>query len=126
MTKMKRSTAKSIDEYVAEFPPDTRKTLAEMRALIRAAAPAATEKMSYAIPTFHLNGNLVHFAAYEHHIGFYPGSSGIEAFKKELRPYKSAKGSVQFPLGEPLPKDLIRRMVAFRVEANSKKAKRIS
>ena len=123
---MKRSTAKSIDEYVAEFPPDTRKTLAEMRALIRAAAPAATEKMSYAIPTFHLNGNLVHFAAYEHHIGFYPGSSGIEAFKKELRPYKSAKGSVQFPLGEPLPKDLIRRMVAFRVEANSKKAKRIS
>jgi uncharacterized protein YdhG (YjbR/CyaY superfamily) len=117
-----RSTATSIDEYVAEFPADTQRVLVEMRELIRAAAPDATETISYAIPTFDLNGkHLVHFAGYEKHIGFYPGSSGIETFKDELGPYKSAKGSVQFPLGQPLPRELIRRMVAFRVEKNTGK-----
>src|SRR4030042_6090862 len=97
-----RSAASSIDEYIAEFPPETRMVLEEMRALIRAAAPAATETISYAIPTFDLKGrHLVHFAAYERHVGLYPTPSGIEAFRAELEPYKNAKGSVQFPLAQP-------------------------
>ena len=96
-----------------------------MRALIRASAPDATETISYAIPTFDLDGrHLVHFAGYEKHIGFYPGARGIELFKDELRRYKSAKGSVQFPLGRPLPADLIRRMVSSRVDANGGKTPR--
>ena len=115
----KRSSAATIDEYIAEFPPEARKVLEELRALIKEAAPEATETMSYAIPTFDLNGHLVHFAGYEQHIGFYPTPSGIAAFKEELKPYKSAKGSVQFPLDRPLPVDLIRRMVEYRVKENA-------
>jgi uncharacterized protein YdhG (YjbR/CyaY superfamily) len=112
-----RSVASSIDEYIGEFPTETQKVLEELRALIRASAPDATETISYAIPTFDLNGkHLVHFAGYEKHIGFYPVPSGVEAFKEELKPYKVGKGSVQFPLGQPLPTDLIRRIVGFRVE----------
>ena len=114
-----RSTANSIAEYIAAFPPETQKVLEELRTLIRSAAPGATEKISYAIPTFYLNGNLVHFAGYEYHIGFYPGGQGIEEFAEELKPYKTGKGSVQFPLDQPLPVDLIRRIVEFRVAANS-------
>ena len=118
-----RSTANSIDEYIAEFPPETQKVLEEMRALIRASAPGATETISYAIPTFDLNGrHLVHFAGYKTHIGFYPVPSGLEAFKEDLMPYKQGKGSVQFPLGQPLPTDLIRRIVEFRVAENMAKA----
>jgi len=117
-----RSTAGSIDEYIAEFPPETQRVLQELRALITAAAPGATETISYAIPTFDLNGHLVHFAGYKRHIGFYPTGSGVEAFKEELKPYKSGKGSVQFPLGRPLPTNLIRRIVELRVEANTGKA----
>lgn len=116
-----RSTASSIDEYIAEFPPETQRVLEEIRALIKASAPGATEKMSYAIPTFFLNGNLVHFAGYKNHIGFYPGASGIEAFREEFKPYKSAKGSVQFPLDQPMPTDLIRRIVELRVKENTGK-----
>ena len=117
-----RSTVNSIDEYIAEFPPETQKVLKELRALIKASAPDATETISYAIPTFDLNGkHLVHFAGYERHVGLYPAPSGLEAFKEDLKPYKSGKGSVQFPLGQPLPKDLIRRIVAFRVEQNTVK-----
>jgi uncharacterized protein YdhG (YjbR/CyaY superfamily) len=112
-----RSTAKTVDEYIAGFPDETRAVLQEMRTLIKAAAPDATERMSYAIPTFDLNDrHFVHFAGYESHVGFYPAPSGIAAFKDELRPFKTAKGSAQFPLEQPLPADLIRRMVAFRVE----------
>ena len=112
-----RASATTVDAYVAGFPDETRAVLQEMRAVITAAAPDATETMSYAIPTFDLNGrHLVHFAGYEGHVGFYPSPSGIAAFKDELEPFKSAKGSVQFPLDRPLPADLIRRMVAFRVE----------
>jgi len=111
-----RSSARSIDEYIAEFPPQTRTALEEMRALIRTAAPGATETISYAIPTFDLNGrHLVHFAGHVRHVGFYPTSSGVTAFATELGPYKHAKGSVRFPLDRPLPSDLIRRIVAFRV-----------
>ena len=122
---MPRSTATTIDEYIAEFPPETQAVLEEMRALIRAAAPDATETISYAIPTFDLNGkHLVHFAGYAKHIGFYPVPSAMTAFADELAPYKSGKGSAQFPLGEPLPTDLIRRIVEFRVAENLKKTSR--
>ena len=114
-----RSTAGSIDEYIAGFPAATQEALREMRALIKATAPGATETISYAIPTFDLNGrHLVHFAGYERHIGFYPIPTGMEAFKEELKPYKQGKGSVQFPLGRPLPTELIRRIVEFRVAEN--------
>jgi uncharacterized protein YdhG (YjbR/CyaY superfamily) len=112
-----RSTADSIDEYIAGFPVETQKVLESMRGLIKAAVPSASETISYTMPTFDLDGrHLVHFAGFQHHIGFYPTSSGIDAFKEELKSYKSSKGSVQFPLEQPLPKDLIRRMVKFRIE----------
>lgn len=111
-----RSTANSIDDYIAEFPVAARGALEELRALIQGAASDATEKMSYAIPTYDLNGeHLVHFAGYEEHVGFYPTPSAIEAFRDELQPYKTAKGSVRFPLNKPLPAELITRMVEFRV-----------
>jgi uncharacterized protein YdhG (YjbR/CyaY superfamily) len=113
----------SIDEYISSFPEETRKKLTEMRKAIRQEAPQATEKISYQIPTFYLNGNLVHFAGYAKHIGFYPTSSGIRAFESELSRYKHAKGSVQFPLEKPLPIALIRKIVKFRVEQNMKKSK---
>ena len=117
----KRSTAGSIDEYIAGFPRATQLALEELRAVIRASAPGATETISYAIPTFDLAGrHLVHFAGYEKHVGFYPVPSGMEAFKEELGPYRSGKGSAQFPLGEPLPTDLIRRIVEYRVEENTR------
>jgi uncharacterized protein YdhG (YjbR/CyaY superfamily) len=112
----KRSTASSIDEYIAGFPAPTRHALEELRALIRNVVPGATEVMSYAIPTFDLNGrHLVHFAGHERHAGFYPTPSAIEAFRDELQPYETAKGSVRFPLDRPLPAELIARMVEFRV-----------
>jgi uncharacterized protein YdhG (YjbR/CyaY superfamily) len=118
-----RSTASSIDEYIAEFPLETQKVLEELRALIKACAPGATEKISYAIPTFDLNGrHLVHFAGYAGHLGLYPAPSGMEAFKDDLKPFKTGKGSVQFPLDQPLPRDLIRRIVEFRVEENAARA----
>jgi len=111
-----RSRATSIDEYIAEFPPATQTVLREVRALIAAAAPGATETISYAMPTFDLRGrHLVHFAAHAKHLGLYPTAEGIAAFSAELAPYKSAKGSVQFPLDRPLPVDLIRRIVEHRV-----------
>ena len=112
----------SIDEYIATFPEEIQKLLREMRATIHAAAPEASEKISYQMPTFYLNGNLVHFAAFKHHIGFYPAPRGIEAFQGELSKYKGAKGSVQFPIDQPLPLDLVSRIVKFRVAENLKKA----
>ena len=113
-----KSEVKTIDEYIATFPEDLQKTLRQVRDTIRKAAPGAEETISYAIPTFKLNGNLVHFAAFKNHIGFYPGPSGIEAFKKELSVYKGAKGSVKFPVGQPIPLALITRIVKFRVKEN--------
>jgi uncharacterized protein YdhG (YjbR/CyaY superfamily) len=112
----------TIDEYIAALPENIRPVLEELRAAIKAAAPDAAEKISYQMPTFALKGNLVHFAAHEKHIGFYPAPSGIEAFKDELSAYKSAKGSVQFPIDQPLPLQLISEIVRFRVEENLKKA----
>jgi uncharacterized protein YdhG (YjbR/CyaY superfamily) len=118
-----RSTATSIDAYIAEFPPETQQALQEMRAIIRAAAPDATETISYAIPTFDQNGrHLVHFAGYKNHVGFYPVPSAMEAFSEELAPYKHGKGSARFALGEALPTDLIRRIVEFRVAESTGKA----
>ena len=112
----------SIDEYIARFPEDIQDKLQEMRATIKAAAPAAQEKISYQMPTFYLNGNLVHFAAHTSHIGFYPAPSGIEAFKNELAGYKNSKGAVQFPLDQPLPLNLVAEIVKFRVAENIKQA----
>ena len=112
----------TIDEYIAGFPPDVQAILQQIREIVHAAAPEASEAIKYAMPTFVLNGNLVHFAAFKHHIGFYPVPSGIEKFKKELSGYKGAKGSVQFPLDEPMPFDLIRKIVKFRVKENTSKA----
>lgn len=109
----------NMDAYIAQFPDRTKAILEKIRQIIREAAPDATEKMSYQMPTFYLNGNLVHFAAYEKHVGFYPAPSGIAAFEEELKEYKHAKGSVQFPLDNPIPYDLIRRITLFRVAENS-------
>lgn len=105
-----------IDAHIAGFPPETQAALGEMRGLIRAAAPGATETISYGIPTFDLEGkHLVHFAGYARHVGFYPGPDGIAAFEGELASYKRAKGSVRFPLDRPLPAGLIERIVKYRV-----------
>jgi len=120
--EMKKGSYSSIDEYIAMFPQDVQKKLQEVRATIKAAAPEAQEKISYQMPAFTLDGNLVYFAAFKNHIGFYPIPSGIEAFKEELSQYEQGKGSVQFPLDRPMPLDLITRIVKFRAAENKKKA----
>jgi len=112
----------SIDEYIATFPEEIQKILEELRATIKASAPDAEEKISYQMPTFALKGNLVHFAAWKNHIGFYPTSSGTQAFKHELSIYEGAKGSVKFPIDKPLPLELISKIVRFRVAENLKNA----
>lgn len=111
----------TIDEYIATFPENVQDILGKIRKVIREAAPEAEETISYGMPTFKLNGNLVHFAAYENHIGFYPTPSGIETFKEELSAYKCGKGSVQFPIDKPVPFDLVEKIVFFRVEENLNK-----
>lgn len=116
-----RPTAASIDDYIAGFPLETQQVLEEVRELVKSISPDATETISYAIPTFDLHGkHLVHFAGYEHHVGLYPAPSGMVEFQADLAPYKQGKGSVQFPLDKPLPTDLIRRIVEFRVEENTR------
>jgi uncharacterized protein YdhG (YjbR/CyaY superfamily) len=114
--------AKNIDEYIAGFPEDIQTALEQVRATIKKAAPEAEETISYAIPTFTINKKyLVYFAGFKNHIGFYPAPVGIEVFKKELSQYKQGKGSVQFPLNEPMPLDLITKIVKYRVKENSVK-----
>ena len=115
-------TPSSIDEYIRAFPRDVQKKLADLRSTIRRAAPDAVEKIAYRMPTFFQKKNLVHFAAYQHHIGFYPTPSGIAAFKDELTRYVTSKGAIQFPIDEPLPLDLVTRIVKFRVAENEAKA----
>jgi len=122
---MKGAIAEDIDSYIAGFPEDIQKRLEQVRATIRKAAPKAEEAIKYAMPTFVLQGNLVHFAAFKNHIGFYPAPTGMAAFKKDLAPYKTGKGSVQFPLDKPMPLALITRIVKMRVQENlAKKSKK--
>ena len=112
---------KTIDEYIATFPKNVQGILEEIRQAIRDSAPDAEEAISYQIPTFKLNGNLVHFAAFKKNIGFYPAPSGIEAFKEELSQYEVAKGTVKFPIDKPMPLDLIVKIVKYRVKENLKR-----
>lgn len=114
---------KTIDEYIKIFPKEVQTILQTLRETIHKAAPEAVEAISYQMPTFKLNGNLVHFAAFKNHIGFYPTPTGIDEFKKELSLYKGAKGSVQFPLDKPIPYNLVARIVKYRVNENLKKRK---
>ena len=119
---MNKTSPKNIDEYISNFPKEVQEILQILRATVREAAPEAEEAISYQMPTYRLKGNLVHFAAYKNHIGFYPTPSGIENFKRELSAYEGAKGSVKFPIDQPLPLDLISKIVRFRVKENLEKA----
>ncbi len=118
-----RPAFSTIDEYIAGFPAEIQEKLREMRRVIHETAPEATEKISYQMPTFFLNGNLVHFAAFKNHIGFYPAPTGLDAFKDEIAQYPHSKGAVQFLFDRPIPFDLVRRIVVFRREENLKKKK---
>lgn len=121
--KPAQASPRNIDEYIAGFPRNVQAILEQIRSIVRRAAPDAEEAIKYQIPTFVLNGNLVHFAAFKNHIGFYPTPSGIVTFKDELAPYQSAKGSIQCPIDKPMPLSLIRKVVTFRVrEARAKAA----
>jgi uncharacterized protein YdhG (YjbR/CyaY superfamily) len=113
-----KKTYKTIDEYISAFSKTVQDILQELRQAIRESAPNAEESISYQMPTFRFNGNLVHFAAFKNHIGFYPTPSGINAFKEELVSYKTSKGAVQFPLNKPIPFDLVKKMVEYRVKEN--------
>ncbi len=109
---------KTIDDYIKRFPPEYRQRMEELRAVIREAAPDASEKISWGMPTFYLKGNLVHFAAHKSHIGFYPGPGGVEAFLNETTEYKTSKGAVQLPMDKALPLDVIRSVVIQRAQEN--------
>ena len=119
--KAKSPTPESIDEYIESFSIEVQEILNNLRIAIKSAAPTATEKISYQIPTFYLNGNLVHFAAFKNHIGFYPTSSGISAFQNQLTEYKISTGTIQFPIDHPIPIELVKKIVAFRVGENTSK-----
>ena len=121
--KRRNPSVRSIDDYIAAAPDEVKGALEVLRTTIKAAAPGAAEKISYQMPAFSLDGNLVYFAAFKDHIGFYPTSSGIAAFKTELAAYETSKGTVRFPLDRPLPLKLIARIVKFRAAENAKKAK---
>ena len=117
-----QAAPQTVDQYIAGFPEDVQAILQKIRATIKKAAPKAEEAIKYQMPTLVLNGNLVHFAAFKNHIGFYPVPTGIEKFKKELSVYHTAKGSAQFPLDQPMPYGLITKIVKFRVKENLAKA----
>jgi len=119
---MQKIQARNIDEYISAFPTEVQELLHQVRDAVRKAAPKAQETISYFMPTFKFNGTLVHFAGYKNHIGFYPGPSGIDAFRNELSKYKTSKGAVQFPLDQPLPLPLISKIVKLRVRENEGKA----
>jgi len=114
----------NIDAYILSWPIEVQELLQQIRQTIQQAAPNATEAIKYGMPTFVLNGNLIHFAAYQHHIGLYPAPLAIEVFKKELEPYKTSKGAIQFPINQAIPLDLIARITAFRVAKNLEKNKK--
>jgi uncharacterized protein YdhG (YjbR/CyaY superfamily) len=111
----------TIDEYIETFPPEIQKTLQEIRNFIKTELPQASEKISYGMPTFYLNGNLVHFAAFKNHYGFFPSPSGIDAFEEELAPYRSGKGTLRFPFDKPIPWDIIKKVIQFRINENLNK-----
>ena len=115
------SSPKTVDEYIAGFPKDVQRILKEVRAVVRAAAPDAEERIAYHMPTYTMGKNLAYFAAFKSHVGFYPTPNGISSFEKQLSKYKRAKGSVQFPIDEPMPLGLIRRIVEYRVKEQKKK-----
>jgi uncharacterized protein YdhG (YjbR/CyaY superfamily) len=117
----KPNTPSSIDEYIAQFPANVQTIMNELRSVIKRAAPEAQERISYGMPGFYLNGMLVWFGGHKNHIGFYPTGEGVAAFKDELAGYKMSKGAVQFPLDQPIPYELIRKIVKYRLEANQKK-----
>lgn len=123
---MQKPTIKyqSVDEYIDSFPSEAQNKLNEIRGIVRELFPQAEERISYQMPAFFLNGNIIYFAGYAKHIGFYPGANGVAAFYDEISKYKYAKGSVQFPLGEPLPVELIRRIINFKAEINLQKKKK--
>jgi uncharacterized protein YdhG (YjbR/CyaY superfamily) len=112
----------TVDEYIAQFIPDVQKTLNEIRSFIKREVPEAMEKISYGIPTFYLNGNLVHFAAFKDHYGFFPSPSGIDQFEKELAPYRSGKGTLRFALDKPIPWTILKKVIRFRIKENLIKA----
>lgn len=116
-------TFATINEYISEFPEEIRFKLEQIRETIQQAAPEAKEAVRYGMPTFVLNGNLVHFAAYKNHIGFYPAPSGIDAYLDELAVYRTGKGTIQFPIDQPIPFNLIKKVVEFRVNENLGKRK---
>ena len=120
---MTQNPSTPITDYILQFPPEVQEKLNQMRDAILEIVPESTEKISYGIPTFFLKGNVVHFAGYKSHIGFYPGADGIEAFAAELGAYKLSKGTVQFPLDQPLPLDLVKRITTYRKEQNLAKKK---
>lgn len=119
----KKLNFKNINEYINLFPEDVQDKLRKLRSTIRKAAPNAEEKISYQMPAFALNGNLVYFAAYKKHIGFYPTSSGIKKFQTELTKYKTTKGAIQFPMDQPLPLKLIAKIVKYRIKENTQTKK---
>jgi uncharacterized protein YdhG (YjbR/CyaY superfamily) len=116
-----RHKFETIEEYINSFPRDTQRILVSVKETIKKSAPSSQEAINYQIPTFRLNGNLVHFAAFKNHIGFYPGSEAIKVFKKEIASYKSSKGAIQFPIDKSMPLNLIRKIVKYRVKVNSAK-----
>src|ERR1044071_8066661 len=122
MKAAKQQAPQTIEDYIASYPVDIQKILQKIRMTIRQAAPAAGEKISYQIPTFTFHGNLVHFAAFKNHIGFYPAPGGIDEFKDEVAKYRTGKGTLQFPLDQPIPYDLIVKIVKFRMQQNLEKA----
>jgi uncharacterized protein YdhG (YjbR/CyaY superfamily) len=119
-----RRRFKTVDDYIASFPAATQAILEGLRRVIRESAPGAEEAISYGIPTFKLNGNLVHFAAYKRHIGFYPTASGIAAFKNDLASYRLSKGTVQFPLDRAIPFRIVKRIVRYRVKEQTRLGER--
>jgi uncharacterized protein YdhG (YjbR/CyaY superfamily) len=119
---MMAEAIKTMDEYIMGFEPAIQKTLTELRNFIKAEAPEASEKISYGMPTFYLKGNLVHFAAFKDHYGFFPSPSGIDKFEEELIPYRGGKGTLRFPFNKPIPWDILRKVIRYRVEENLKKA----
>ncbi|MBN1152341.1 MAG: DUF1801 domain-containing protein [Dehalococcoidia bacterium] len=120
--KTGKPVPRNIDDYIAGFPPNVQEILQKVRSTIKKAAPQAEESISYQMPTFKLEGNLVHFAAFKNHVGLYPTPSGTQTFRKELSPYETGKGSIRFPLDKPIPYGLITRIVKFRAKENLERA----